>query len=543
MNNFTTQQDFDNRINLIEAHFSSIENFGGISWENISSILMLKIKSNWTTESSNSNYQINSDSVKDFFPILAISNSFPHWRLEMKGKVNTTNLRELGVQTEDENVWLDGEISYRHKLQNSVPYLQLTLKNELSKIKNTLRVNNQIFFLKPKDTDCYYILATREELLNEDSFVSTNPRLSLGDKTSFKLAELTSSSTQIRPAFKSNLIYYGPPGTGKTREIQINHLEGKDESNSKFLTFHQSYSYEEFIEGLKPLLDGKSVIYDIVKGVFYDACESAVKLAGYSSLIECVNDSKENRVQKFNRAIEEGNVFVLCIDEINRANISSVLGELITLIESNKRLGAKEEMLATLPYSTDKFGVPSNLQIVGTMNTADRSITLLDSAIRRRFDFEEISSDPTVLNGLIFDNINIELLLKKINQRITYLLSKDQSIGHSYFIKIKESSTPKKYLLKVFINNIIPLLEEYFYNDINKIRLVLGEAAKDNPSRFYLANDEYDLETLFGVVDEGNDIDEESEVYIKNQALYDLSKVEEENESDIDSNIFINIYK
>jgi transcription termination factor NusB len=98
-------------------------------------------------------------------------------------------------------------------------------------------------------------------------------------------------------------------------------------------------------------------------------------------------------------------------------------------------------------------------------------------------------------------------------------------------------------LLKVFINNIIPLLEEYFYNDINKIRLVLGEAAKDNPSRFYLANDEYDLETLFGVVDEGNDIDEESEVYIKNQALYDLSKVEEENESDIDSNIFINIYK
>jgi 5-methylcytosine-specific restriction endonuclease McrBC GTP-binding regulatory subunit McrB len=485
--------------------------------------------------------------------------------------------------------------------------------------------------------------------------------------------------------FIPNIIYFGPPGTGKTRQIQINHLAGKNEYNSKFITFHQSYSYEEFIEGIKPSLakeniviyqsstltqfvekvfrefieeigidrlisqsntreasigsityasysikdffgssvllgafdskqtkenlqsgtnntsrfyydqlfvaDGKyfylsnqwygngnydlhidklislissfsngvmsikskngqyslikeietnNVIYHLQKGVFYDACESAALLAGYGSLANCIEDSKENRIKKMSSAIADNNVFTMCIDEINRANISSVFGDLITLIESNKRLGSGEELCSTLPYSKVKFGVPGNLQIIGTMNTADRSITLLDSALRRRFHFEEISPNPEVLNGIIIDGINIQKLLKKINKRIIYFLTKDQSIGHSYFLELKNSIHPKRDLLSIFLNNIIPLLEEYFYNDITKIRYVLGEGNKNATLAFYVKDDESDIEQLFGNLEDELDLDEKNSSYMKNHSLLNLSVSGEE--SDINADIFVKIY-
>ncbi|PXX22841.1 McrB family protein [Arenibacter sp. ARW7G5Y1] len=163
--------------------------------------------------------------------------------------------------------------------------------------------------------------------------------------------------------------------------------------------------------------------------------------------------------------------YVLIIDEINRGNVSAIFGELITLIEKDKRAGQDEAISCLLPYSKEKFSVPDNIYIVATMNTADRSVEALDTALRRRFSFKEILPDPTLLNDHKYQDVNLEDLLTKINERIELLIDKDHQIGHSYFYEIKSL----KDLRIVFKDKIIPLLEEYFYGDFGKIGLVLGE--------------------------------------------------------------------
>ena len=171
--------------------------------------------------------------------------------------------------------------------------------------------------------------------------------------------------------------------------------------------------------------------------------------------------------------------FVLIIDEINRGNVSQIFGELITLIEDDKRLGSPEALVVTLPYSKEKFGVPSNLYIIGTMNTADRSVEALDAALRRRFSFEEMPPDSELIgtDGELKETmgklgeINLPSLLDIINQRIEKLLDKDHQIGHSYFISVKDLDGLKL----AFQNKIIPLLQEYFFGDYGKIGLVLGK--------------------------------------------------------------------
>jgi 5-methylcytosine-specific restriction endonuclease McrBC GTP-binding regulatory subunit McrB len=312
-------------------------------------------------------------------------------------------------------------------------------------------------FLNGKDN---YLIISKSEL--EPILVDFNPSTYEGD---------------LAP-----IILYGPPGTGKTFTLQKKYISKFNEKNRDVTTFHQAFSYEEFIEGLKPVLDdsSKEVKYDIEKGIFYRACEKAAILADYASLAECLEDTKLNRIVKFNKAIEEKKTVLLCIDEINRGNVAAIFGDLISLIESTKRLGAEEEMTAILPYSKKEFGVPANLLIVGTMNTADRSIQLLDSALRRRFKFVELLPNYT---KDIYKNEHAITILKNINARVRCLLNKDNQIGHSYFMKAENYCD----ILSALLNKVIPLLEEYFYNDIDKVRFVLDD--KDS-NLFYVEDTE-----------------------------------------------------
>ncbi|MBT2292780.1 AAA family ATPase [Paenibacillus albidus] len=210
-------------------------------------------------------------------------------------------------------------------------------------------------------------------------------------------------------------------------------------------------------------------------------------------------------------AIQENrNNYVFIIDEINRGNISKIFGELITLIEPAKRLGQLEEVRLRLPYSQEEFGVPGNVFILATMNTADRSIARLDTALRRRFHFTEMMPRPEVLQAIVTDDGTIELnkMLEMINRRIEVLYDREHRIGHAYFITLREHSSLEN-LGHIFRNTIIPLLQEYFYEDYEKIRLVLGDN-NNNKSRAdqFVHAKQLNVNELFGDVN-GYDLEDE----------------------------------
>lgn len=296
-----------------------------------------------------------------------------------------------------------------------------------------------------------------------------------------------------------NTILYGPPGTGKTyntilyavaickgwSKADVNDINLKPEKYKEvkdcfdelrknnriaFTTFHQSYGYEEFIEGIRPVMPSKDetnsdnkeieqLKYRIDPGVFKQFCEQ-------------------------NKESKEPCVFI--IDEINRGNISKIFGELITLIEDTKRKGMWEQTSAILPYSGKEFSVPSNVYILGTMNTADRSIALMDTALRRRFNFIEMMPNTSLLDFEIKQNgvsVNIGKMLDKINERIEFLFDREHTIGHAFFMKLKKNPDIDV-LADIFKCSVIPLLQEYFYEDYKKIQLVLGDNEKEKGFKF-----------------------------------------------------------
>ncbi len=385
------------------------------------------------------------------------------------------------------------------------------------------------------------------------------------DKNTYSNSNLTILNNHKMINFPLNQILYGAPGTGKTyttKKLAIEIIDNKeyDENDRKtildrydeliklnqiqFTTFHQSMSYEDFIEGIKPENVDEQIKYEVKNGIFKQISEYALYKndtnfdEAYNNLVKEIlekdNDylvlntpknktfrinvnsnnnlnlftseninkqgtlTKEKLFKQVNGHQEfngwEGYVieylkskhylkisgnstqkkYVLIIDEINRGNVSSIFGELITLLEEDKRKGNKEEIEVVLPYSQEKFSVPNNLYIIGTMNTADRSVEALDTALRRRFSFIEMPSKPEKLADIILkdaEEINLMQLLNTINQRIELLIDKDHQIGHSFFINLKNLDELKT----TFKNKIIPLLEEYFFGDFGKIGLVLGE--------------------------------------------------------------------
>jgi hypothetical protein len=238
----------------------------------------------------------------------------------------------------------------------------------------------------------------------------------------------------------------------------------------RFVTFHQSFCYEDFVEGIKPVVrmdasdddesdDGRGdIAYTVKKGVFQELVEEARK--------------------------DPSHEYALFIDEINRGNVANIFGELITFIEEDKRLDASGNLeagsswTATLPYSRRRFGVPNNLYVIGTMNTADRSIEALDTALRRRFSFIPTYPKPALLRDYQPHGfgVNLESLLRTINDRLEMLLDRDHTIGHSYLMSLKDAPDPLAKLQRVFANNILPLLQEYFYGNPARIGMVLGSA-------------------------------------------------------------------
>jgi len=286
------------------------------------------------------------------------------------------------------------------------------------------------------------------ELLSEESRPKPQPANDSGEETT-----------------PQNIILYGPPGTGKTyatfrRCVEI--CDGKEntgdmsevrrrygelvaEKRVEFVTFHQSYGYEEFVEGLRPGKDSAGVGFRLVAtdGVLKRIAEHAKR--------------------------ERDLPHVLVIDEINRANISKVMGELVTLLEEDKREGAPHEIAVTLPHSQERFTLPANLYILGTMNTADRSIALLDTALRRRFDFEELPPRPDRLSNDI-EGIDLQRVLRAMNDRLEWLVDRDHLIGHAWLMGTKT----KAEVDRIMRRKIIPLIAEYFYDDWEKVRAVLG---------------------------------------------------------------------
>ncbi len=432
-----------------------------------------------------------------------------------------------------------------------------------------------------------------------------NKQKNLDNQTNQTLLELEDENPSLVNVLPLNQILYGPPGTGKTystinaalRILEPALLDDKSVTREKmieafhgflkkkqivFCTFHQSFSYEDFVEGLRAETQNGSLNYHIEDGVFKQLCIQAqrghtqehdpfdqaihklhqllnenegrltmdtVKMKAFDveysegptffiypqsnqSLTQgyCGNMNLVRKLYQtgtkdgiYNASYVEGMLnflkkkcglppyeqtqkpigkpekFVLIIDEINRGNISRIFGELITLIEPSKRAGAEEELCVSLPYSKELFSIPYNVYLIGTMNSADRSLAGLDIALRRRFVFQEMPPRPDLLDAVEVEGVNIGHLLRTMNERIEVLLDRDHCLGHAYFMPLQKNNTIEL-LASIFRNQILPLLQEYFFEDWQRIHWVLNDHRKANNDKFVYQAAQNKL-ALFGNVD------------------------------------------
>ena len=327
-----------------------------------------------------------------------------------------------------------------------------------------------------------------------------------------------------------NFILYGPPGTGKTynvinkaleiidrdsygeisdsRERILNRYKQLVESGQiEFCTFHQSYGYEEFVEGLKSDGNGNFVTEDgVLKKIAirasYDSLKKDLKMELQDGEELGYEEKKEIVLENINRedAFRDNKKYVLIIDEINRGNISKIFGELITLLEEDKRIGTTNHVTVSLPYTKEQFALPSNLYIIGTMNTSDKSIAQIDVALRRRFSFEEMMPSYEELGEI--DEIEVDKLLDKINKRVEFLLDRDHLIGHAYFVRVNTLEE----LIFTMTNKIIPLLQEYFYGDNEKVGMVLGGIDNKENNKYIVYKENIKAEDLFSGFDNISDL-------------------------------------
>jgi hypothetical protein len=313
--------------------------------------------------------------------------------------------------------------------------------------------------ISPHAVDLVLLAALRAPSVAEDEGVDEAPGSRSYDQDAFLEETLLESGwleeVEALLSDKPQLVLYGPPGTGKTWVAErLARYFTADRGEVRLVQFHPSYSYEDFIEGIRPALDGQTgqLTYKVEKGLFRDFCEQA--------------------------AGRPDETFVLIIDEINRGNMSKILGELITLLESDKRLAQKSELKLPLSYTPQhRFAVPPNLHVLGTMNTADRSIALMDVALRRRFTFEELMPDTGVIRSVLRERVPdkafIDLVadvFDALNDRIRFLYDRDHQLGHSYFLDVTDVGS----LRQVFVVRVVPMLQEYFYGAWDKICIVLG---------------------------------------------------------------------
>ena len=346
-------------------------------------------------------------------------------------------------------------------------------------------------------------------------------RLSRSSRSKRSVETIRNGSPK-QASHRLNTILYGPPGTSKTwntvnhalaiiHSVPVNRNIHREEfdylvdlGKIKMVTFHQNYAYEDFVEGIRPKLkDDAGLAYELRDGIFKQLVEDAI----------CHRDDR----------------YVLIIDEINRGHIAKIFGELITLIEDSRRIGGNDPTKVTLPYSGDQFAVPDNLYILGTMNTADRGIQLLDTALRRRFTFVEMMPNPEHEKiSKDIDGVNCPKMLKVMNDRITTLLDREHQIGHTYFFDVTDMNG----LSDAFRNGIFPLLQEYFFDDWTKIRDVLGQngfVTKRSTEHLFRGGEQGEDRAIYERLPDDNQAWMDPKLY---RTIYDREKVSDSEPDD-----------